>query len=64
MFGLNRGIITDAQYSYLVATVIASAVIPTMVANEFFLPRHLLYLKRLEEQLGGTEPRATTAEGD
>lgn len=64
LFGLNHGVITDAQYSYLVATVIASAVIPTMVANEFFLPKHLLYLKRLEEQLGGAEPTATPAEGD
>jgi hypothetical protein len=25
-----------------VGTVIASAVIPTMIANAFFLPRHLL----------------------
>jgi hypothetical protein len=25
-----------------VGTVIASAVIPTMIANSFFLPRHLL----------------------
>jgi glutathione-regulated potassium-efflux system ancillary protein KefC len=64
LFGLNHGIISDAQYSYLVATVIASAVIPTIVANEFFLPKHLLYLKRLEEQLAGAEPTATSAEGD
>jgi glutathione-regulated potassium-efflux system ancillary protein KefC len=42
LFGLNHHIITQAQYSYLVATVIASAVIPTIIANAFFLPRHLL----------------------
>ena len=30
------------QYSALVATVIASAVIPTVIANAFYLPRHLL----------------------
>lgn len=42
LFGLNHGVITSAQYSHLVATVIASAVIPTMIANEFFLPKHLL----------------------
>ena len=42
LFGLNHQIITQAQYSYLVGTVIASAVIPTMIANSFFLPRHLL----------------------
>jgi glutathione-regulated potassium-efflux system ancillary protein KefC len=42
LFGLNHKIITQAQYSYLVATVIASAVIPTLIANAFFLPRYLL----------------------
>ena len=42
LFGLNHGIITQAQYSYLVATVIGSAVIPTAIANARFLPRHLL----------------------
>jgi Kef-type K+ transport system membrane component KefB len=42
LFGLNHQIITSAQYSYIVGTVIASAVIPTMIANSFFLPRHLL----------------------
>jgi glutathione-regulated potassium-efflux system ancillary protein KefC len=42
LFGLNHHIITQVQYSFLVGTVIASAVIPTMIANAFFLPRHLL----------------------
>src|SRR6202453_4118087 len=42
LFGLNHHIITDAQYSHLVATVIASAVIPTAIANAWFMPRHLL----------------------
>jgi len=42
IFGLTHGIITRGQYSYLVAAVIASAVVPTMIANAFYLPRHLL----------------------
>ena len=42
LFGLNHGIISQAQYSYLVATVIGSAVVPTMIANAFFMPSHLL----------------------
>src|SRR4029077_12400598 len=42
LFGLSHGIIDQTQYSYLVATVIGSAVIPTVIANAFFLPRHLL----------------------
>jgi glutathione-regulated potassium-efflux system ancillary protein KefC len=42
LFGLSHGIISQAQYSALVATVIASAVIPTVIANAFYLPRYLL----------------------
>jgi Kef-type K+ transport system membrane component KefB len=42
LFGLSHGIIDQAQYSFLVAAVIGSAVVPTMIANFFFLPRHLL----------------------
>jgi glutathione-regulated potassium-efflux system ancillary protein KefC len=42
LFGLSHGIIDTAQYSYLVAAVVGSAVVPTMIANFWFLPRHLL----------------------
>jgi glutathione-regulated potassium-efflux system ancillary protein KefC len=42
LFGLSHGIINQGQYSALVATVIGSAVIPTVIANAFYLPRHLL----------------------
>lgn len=38
MFGLNHGIITQEQYSYLVTAVIASAVVPTMIAQSRFRP--------------------------
>lgn len=42
LYGLSHGIVSRQQYSFLVATVIASAVIPTLVAMIAFLPRHLL----------------------
>jgi len=42
LFGLTHGVITQAQYSYLIAAVIGSAVIPTLIANAFYLPRHLI----------------------
>lgn len=42
LFGLSHKLITESQYSTLVAAVIGSAVIPTLIANAFFLPRHLL----------------------
>ncbi|MBI2265709.1 MAG: cation:proton antiporter [Armatimonadetes bacterium] len=42
LYGFSHSIITRDQYSYLVAAVIASAVIPTLVAGLLFLPKHLL----------------------
>ena len=42
LFGLSHGIIDPGQYSALVAAVIASAVIPTVIANAFYVPRHLI----------------------
>jgi Kef-type K+ transport system membrane component KefB len=41
LFGLSHGIINQGQYSTLVAAVIGSAVIPTIIANAFYLPHHL-----------------------
>jgi len=58
LFGLTHGIVTQAQYSYLIAAVIGSAVVPTLIANAFFLPRHLL--PREESQPEGA-PAPTTA---
>ena len=62
LFGLNHKIITQAQYSYLVGTVIASAVIPTLIANMFFLPRHLLPQKRQETH--SSQPLQQPAESE
>jgi len=42
LFGLSHEVIDQAQYSALVAAVIASAVVPTVIANAFFMPHHLL----------------------
>jgi Kef-type K+ transport system membrane component KefB len=42
LYGFTHGIVDQSQYSALVAAVIASAVIPTLIANAYFLPRHLL----------------------
>jgi Kef-type K+ transport system membrane component KefB len=39
LFGYNYGYINQAQYSILVTVVIASAVIPTIIAQLFFQPR-------------------------
>jgi Kef-type K+ transport system membrane component KefB len=42
LYGLSHNIVTQQQYSFLVAVVIASAVVPTLIAGLAFLPRHLL----------------------
>jgi glutathione-regulated potassium-efflux system ancillary protein KefC len=42
LYGLSHNIVTQQQYSFLVAVVIGSAVVPTLIAGLFFLPRHLL----------------------
>jgi Kef-type K+ transport system membrane component KefB len=42
LFGLSHHIIDQGQYSLLIVTVILSAVVPTLIANAFYLPRHLL----------------------
>lgn len=38
LFGLNAGIINQVQYSILVGVVVASAVIPTFIAQKWFMP--------------------------
>src|SRR6202167_5121877 len=60
LFGLGHGIIDQAQYSHLVATVIASAVIPTMFANAWFMPRHLL--PKTEKEKAAKEVSAVTTD--
>lgn len=42
LFGLTHGIINQQQYSVFIAAVIASAVVPTIIANAFFIPKYLL----------------------
>lgn len=42
LYGFTHHIVDQAQYSFLVATVVGSAVVPTLIANSFFLPHHLL----------------------
>jgi glutathione-regulated potassium-efflux system ancillary protein KefC len=42
LFGLSHHIIDESQYSTLVAAIIGTAIIPTVIANSLYLPRHLL----------------------
>ncbi len=51
LYGLTNGIISKEQYSYLVAVVIGSAIIPTVIANFAFLPDHLLKIPTTDEEI-------------
>jgi len=42
MFGLTRNLIDSSQYSMLVVVVIASAVVPTLIAQKWFQPHPTL----------------------
>ncbi|MBI2932902.1 MAG: cation:proton antiporter [Planctomycetes bacterium] len=42
LYGFSHGIVSRQQYSFLVAAVIGTAVIPTLIATLAFMPRHLL----------------------
>ncbi|PPD45011.1 MAG: potassium transporter Kef [Methylocystis sp.] len=50
LFGLSNGVIDQAQYSTLVAAIIATAVIPTLIANTYYLPRHRLPMVEAEAE--------------
>jgi Kef-type K+ transport system membrane component KefB len=58
LFGYQRGIVDQTQFSVLVAVVVASAIVPTFFAQRFFHPRHAL------EALGGeVEPELLEPRG-
>jgi glutathione-regulated potassium-efflux system ancillary protein KefC len=61
LFGLSHGIIDQGQYSALVAAVIGSAVIPTVIANAFYLPHHLLPKTEPEQAPAQTTPARQAA---
>lgn len=54
LYGLNYGYITQAQYSILVAAVIGSAVIPTIIGQLFFQPRETDLKRDSEFSYSGT----------
>jgi glutathione-regulated potassium-efflux system ancillary protein KefC len=60
LFGLSHQLVDQAQYSALVAAVIGSAVVPTLIANAFFLPHHLL---SGEDSNGPPPPQSSDTQG-
>jgi Kef-type K+ transport system membrane component KefB len=56
LFGLTNGYIDQAQYSELVTVVILSALVPTLIAQQLFLPQRV---DREEEEALGAEDLST-----
>jgi Kef-type K+ transport system membrane component KefB len=54
LFGLTHGIISRQQYSLLLVAVIGSAVVPTLIANAYFIPHYLLPRREKEAPLKTT----------
>jgi hypothetical protein len=50
LFGLTNHVITKAQYTTLVTTVIGSAIVPTLIAQRLFQPA-LPGIERTEEDI-------------
>jgi Kef-type K+ transport system membrane component KefB len=53
LFGLTHGFITQEQYSVLVTVVLTSAIVPTLIAQQFFQPE--LIDEEEEEALGAED---------
>lgn len=56
LFGLSNNIIDENQYSTLVAAIIATAIVPTMIANSLYLPRHRLPRETAPQHVGSADP--------
>ena len=50
LYGFSHNIVTREQYSFLVAVVIASAVVPSLIAGLAFFPRHRLAKVQKQEE--------------
>lgn len=55
LYGLDNGIISQQQYSILVTVVIASAVIPTLIAQAFFQPHDEIAAVREQDKVAEKE---------
>jgi Kef-type K+ transport system membrane component KefB len=58
LYGLNAGIIDETQFSLLVAVVVLSAIVPTVIAQRFFQPHAAHELRR---DAGSAAPATATA---
>ncbi len=56
LFGLTNHIINQAQYTILVTAVIGSAVVPTLIAQKWFMPKSPPVIERGAER--ATVPEA------
>jgi Kef-type K+ transport system membrane component KefB len=50
LYGLTHGIINQAQYTILVSVVIGSAIVPTFIAQTWFLPKQPKLISSQDEK--------------
>jgi hypothetical protein len=61
--GLEAGFIDQLQFSVLVAVVVASAIVPTFIAQRFFHPHHaLVELEKPKPEIHEPVPLEETAQ--
>jgi hypothetical protein len=63
-FGLTHHIVDQARHSHLIATVIGSPVVPTLVAETFFVPRYLLPKAPARSSIGSLPGTVAIGEGE
>lgn len=60
LYGLDNGIIDRQQYSILVTVVIASAVVPTLIAQAFFQPRDEIAAVKAADEARKTQEKGAS----
>jgi Kef-type K+ transport system membrane component KefB len=57
LYGLTNGVIDQTQYTVLVTVVVASAVVPTFIAQTWFQPKGVPTAAPERQRLAGAPPR-------
>ena len=63
LFGLENHLINQTQYTVLVTVVILSAVVPTLIAQSFFLPAHEV-AQRIRSRAASPRATVTAIDGE
>lgn len=62
LYGLNAGIIDRTQFSLLIAVVVLSAIVPTVIAQRFFQPHEHEQRREHAQAVSSSQPAPATGE--